>query len=172
MTEDLTREVFFHFHLFFQTIKEVRMSFTRSVHHIVFSTKRRKPYLREDIHSDLFSYIGGIVRKRNSMLMEAGGVEDHVHLLVSVHQSVALADLVRDIKSGSSRWIHDEHPGISGFSWQTKYGAFSVSCSMEEKVRQYILGQKEHHRKKTFQEEFRSLLDHHGFSYDERYMWE
>src|SRR5690606_19456495 len=126
----------------------------------------------EEIQSSLFAYMGGIVRERKGILMEAGGMADHVHLLVSMHQTTAVADLVRDIKSGSSRWMHEQDANFQRFSWQTKYGAFSVSLSMEETVQAYIRNQKEHHRKRTFQEEFRWLLDRHGFSYDERYMWE
>ena len=148
------------------------MSFVRIVHHIVFSTKNRKPWLDEEIQASMFAYMGGIVRERKGTLMEAGGMADHVHLLVAMHQTTSVADLVRDIKSGSSRWMHLRNEHHHGFAWQTKYGAFSVSLSMEETVQAYIRNQIEHHRKRTFQDEFRGMLDRHGFSYDERYMWE
>lgn len=148
------------------------MSFVRIVNHIVFSTKNREPWLEEDIQSPMFAYMGGIVRERKGTLMEAGGLADHVHLLVAMHQTTTVADLVRDIKSGSSRWMHERDDNFRSFAWQTKYGAFSVSLSMEETVQTYIRNQKEHHRKRTFQEEFRAMLDRHGFSYNERYMWE
>lgn len=104
--------------------------------------------------------------------MNAGGVADHVHLLATLHQTTPVADFVRDIKSGSSRWLHERDICFRKFTWQTKYGAFSVSLSMEETVRAYIQNQKEHHRKRTFQEEFKAMLDRHGITYDERYMWE
>ena len=148
------------------------MSFVRIVNHLVFSTKNREPWLEEEIQSSMFAYMGGIVRERKGTLMEAGGMADHVHLLVAMHQTTAVADLVRDIKSGSSRWMHERDTNFHSFAWQTKYGAFSVSRSMEETVCAYIRNQKEHHRKRTFQDEFRIMLDRHGFSYDERYMWE
>jgi REP element-mobilizing transposase RayT len=148
------------------------MSFVRSVHHIVFSTKNREPWITDDLKGNLYAYMGGILRERKCVLMDAGGMPDHVHLFVAMHQTISIADLVRDVKSGSSLWIHDEYPKRKGFAWQTKYGAFSVSLSMEEKVAAYIRNQKEHHRKQTFQEEFRAMLDRHGFEYDERYIWE
>lgn len=148
------------------------MSFVRIVNHLVFSTKNREPWLNEEIQSSLFAYMGGIVRERKGTLMEAGGMADHVHLLVAMHQTTTVADLVRDIKSGSSRWMHEQDVRFRGFAWQTKYGAFSVSLSMEETVHHYIRNQKEHHRKRSYQEEFRGMLDRHGFSYDERYLWE
>jgi REP element-mobilizing transposase RayT len=148
------------------------MSYVRSIQHIVFSTRNREPWLKEPIHSTLFEYMGGIVRKRKCRLLQAGGMPDHVHLLVAMHQTCTIADLVRDVKSGSSRWLHQTRMGYGGFAWQTKYGAFSVSLSMEETVDSYIQNQKAHHQKLTFQEEFRRMLDQHGFAYDERYMWE
>lgn len=148
------------------------MSFVRNMNHLVFSTKNREPWLKDDFQNTLYAYMGGIVREHKSILIEAGGTADHVHLLVALHQCVPIADLVRDIKSGSSRWMHTQSSDYMSFAWQTKYGAFSVSLSMEETVRNYIQNQKEHHRKKTYQDEFREMLDRHGFSYDERFMWE
>jgi REP element-mobilizing transposase RayT len=148
------------------------MSFIRSVHHIVFSTKSREPWITNEFEELLYAYMGGILRERKCILLEAGGMPDHVHLLVAMHQTISIADLIRDVKSGSSHWIHEKQAQAKGFAWQTKYGAFSVSLSMEQKVSAYIRNQKEHHRNRTFQEEFRSILDRHGFEYDERYIWE
>jgi REP element-mobilizing transposase RayT len=147
------------------------MSFVRNTHHIVFSTKHRKPCLTPSVRPELFAYMGGIARKRKSLLMEAGGIADHVHLLVAAHPTLCVSDLVRDIKSGSSRWMQENASTPQSFSWQSQYGSFSVSLSMEETVRAYIRSQEEHHRKQTFQDEFRILLKRHGFEWDERYVW-
>jgi REP element-mobilizing transposase RayT len=103
--------------------------------------------------------------------LEIGGVEDHVHMLVSMPATISLSKAMQLIKGGSSKWVHDTFPGCHLFAWQEEYGAFSVSVSQREKVVQYIKRQAEHHRKITFQEEFLALLQKHGIRYDERYLW-
>jgi REP element-mobilizing transposase RayT len=148
------------------------VSHSRNVQHIVFSTKERQPWISGDLQPDLYAYMGGIARKHRCVLMEAGGIADHVHLLMLVHSTVAIADLVRDVKSGSSRWVHDTFGNLKFFAWQSKYGAFSVSHSMENTVTAYIRNQATHHRKKSFKDEYRVLLERHGIEYDERYVWE
>lgn len=140
--------------------------------HIVFSTKNRKPFLTSPLVPRLYEYVAGIVRNEIGSLLTAGGTEDHVHLLVSFNKTVAVADAVRLIKSNSSRWIHDEFPKLDKFSWQTGYGAFAVSYSGLDRVKQYIAGQQEHHREKTFKEEFLAFLKRHNLQYDERYLWD
>ncbi len=140
--------------------------------HIVFSTKGREPWLTDELLPRLFAYIGGIVRAHGSVLVAAGGVPDHVHLLVSLSKESSIADLLREIKANSSRWIHETFPDLGGFHWQTGYGAFAVSYSDLDRVEQYVREQPEHHRERTFQEEFLALLRRHRIPFDERYLWD
>jgi len=102
----------------------------------------------------------------------AGGVADHVHLLVSLSREISVAVLLRLIKANSCKWIHETFPGQRRFAWQAGYGALAVSFSQIATVRRYIAGQAAHHRKITFQDEFRLFLQRHGIEYDERYLWD
>ncbi len=145
-------------------------SYTRLLYHVVFSTKHREPLITESWAADLYSYLGGIVRDRRGDLIAAGGVADHIHLLVRLAADRALSDVVRDIKAVSSGWRH-EH-GDSAFWWQTGYGAFTVSESGIEAVSRYIAYQPEHHRKMSFRDEYVALLRKHQVEYDERDLWE
>ena len=121
----------------------------------------------------LFEYIGGILRAEGCVLVAAGEMPDHLHLLVSLAKRLSILEALRIIKAGSSRWLHDRFPDVlSGFAWQAGYGAFSVSHSGLKDVRGYIRNQAEHHARRTFQEEFRILLDKHELEYDERYVWD
>lgn len=138
--------------------------------HIIFSTKNRVPDIDPNWQDRLYSYIGGTLRSQQCVLMAAGGVADHVHLLVSLSRTVCVADVVRDIKSSSSRWIHENFPNRKTFAWQSGYGAFSVSYSHLDQVRAYLTKQAEHHRTKTFQEEYREFLAKYQIEYDERYL--
>ena len=140
--------------------------------HVVFSTQSREPLIIPEIAQRLYEYIGGTLRGNKCSLLAAGGVPDHVHLLVSMSRELSVADLVRLMKSNSSRWIHDTFSKLHGFAWQAGYGAFSVSYSQLEGVKKYIAGQAEHHRTKTFQEEFRSFLRAHDLEWDEKYVWD
>jgi putative transposase len=140
--------------------------------HLVFSTKHREPWLTADLCPRLYPFIGGIVRDRKCVLVEIGGMPDHVHAFVSLGREMAVAHLIRDMKSVSSLWVHTEFPDRKGFAWQAGYGAFSVSESNVEAVRAYIREQAEHHRQRTFQEEFRLLLEKHKIEWDERYVWD
>ena len=140
--------------------------------HIVFSTKQREPWLTNELLPRLSDYSGGIVRAHGSALLAAGGMADHVHLIVSLGKELSIADLLREIKANSSRWIHETFPHLSGFHWQTGYGAFAVSQSRLESVKRYVGNQREHHRMRTFQEEFIELLKRHNFAYDEKYLWD
>jgi putative transposase len=139
--------------------------------HIVFSTKNREPFLTPELVERLYPYMGGILREMKAPLLQAGGIEDHIHLLVSLGRENAVADLVRVLKSNSSRWIHETFPERS-FAWQTGYGAFAVSYSNLDVVRAYIRNQAEHHRSRSFQDEYRDLLRKHGIEWDERYVWD
>jgi REP element-mobilizing transposase RayT len=141
-------------------------------HHIVFSTKGRQPWLKEDMRERLFQYFGGTIRGLDGVLIAAGGIEDHVHLLVSLSKTHALSDDLRDIKAESSAWIHKTYPSMKGFGWQVGYGAFTVSYSGLARVKEYIANQAEHHRERSFRDEFRALLQRHGIAFDERYIWD
>ena len=137
--------------------------------HLVFSTKNRVPFLTPEIRSRVHAYLGGCCRALDVVALEVGGVEDHLHAEIAHKPKHSLSDVVREIKKGTSIWIHEELK-IADFAWQEGYGAFSVSRSNQEAVRRYIQNQEEHHRKKTFEEEYRELLRAHGISFDERYL--
>jgi REP element-mobilizing transposase RayT len=119
----------------------------------------------------LFKYIGGILRNHSSSLSAAGGMPDHVHLLVSMARTFSVADVVRLIKSNSSGWFHNE-VRLPRFQWQTGYGAFAVSYSGIDAVKSYLANQAEHHRAQSFQDEFREILRRHELEWDERYVWD
>lgn len=147
------------------------MLITNLLYHVVFSTKSRKPLITESLCNEIHKYIGGIIRGEGGILLEIGGMPDHIHLALKFKADHSVADMMRRIKANSSKWVN-EHNKISGrFSWQSGYGAFTVSESQADAVIDYIRRQNEHHRKKTFQEEFVQLLDRHGIQYDERYIW-
>ena len=139
-------------------------------YHLIFSTKNRRPFIDESWRGRLHSFMGGAVRSLGGTPEVVGGMADHVHLLIGLRANHTLADVLRDIKSASSHWVHDA-VGVRGFAWQDGYGAFTVSSSLIEKVRSYIAHQEEHHRKKTFQEEYLEFLKQCGVEYDERYLW-
>lgn len=144
------------------------MSLTSLHFHVVFSTKERRPLINYAIRPDLHTYIGGIVRELNAKPVIIGGVADHVHLLISLPAALSVADCLRVVKANSSRWMNERG---HVFSWQTGYSAFTVSTSLISKVADYIRGQEEHHKKHSFQEELLALLQKHGVSFDEKYLW-
>lgn len=139
--------------------------------HFTWSTAGREPWIETDMCDDLYSYIGGIMKKKKAKLISAGGMSDHIHLYASMPSTISIADFVNAIKSNSSRWIHESSSRLRGFAWQEGYGAFSVSKSEEGRVVRYIANQQEHHRKRTFKEELIGLLERHGIEYDKRYIW-
>ena len=139
--------------------------------HIIFSTKNRLPDLSPTLASRLFPYLGGILKERKSVPLIINGPADHVHLLVAIPPAESLADLLRVLKTNSSRWVHQEFPALRNFGWQAGYAAFSVSGSRSAAVKQYIALQQEHHRRISFQEEFLTFLRKHGVAYDERDLW-
>lgn len=140
--------------------------------HLVFSTKNREPFLDDDIRDELHAYVGGIVKTQTGVLLKAGSVADHIHLLIAHPRTCAPSDLVQEIKTGSSKWVKTKGAPYAGFHWQGGYGAFSISPAHRLALEAYIAGQAEHHRTVTFQEEYRRLLDKYGVSFDERYVWE
>lgn len=139
-------------------------------YHLIFSTKDRIGYMHQDWRGRLHAYMGGIVNDLGGTPETIGGVEDHVHLLVGLRATHRLADVLREIKASSSKWVHEELKKTL-FSWQEGYGAFTVSPSQLEVVKRYIANQEEHHRKKTFQEEYLEFLKQSGAEYDEKYLW-
>jgi len=139
--------------------------------HFVFSTKNRVPLLDNTIHERLFSYIGGIIRELGGKLIEINSMPEHIHFYAYMPKTVSVSKFMEIVKTNSSKWVHDSFPNKDKFGWQDGYGAFSVSKSAEDTVIQYIRNQQEHHRKKSFQEEFIEFLNKHGIKYDENYIW-
>jgi putative transposase len=137
--------------------------------HIVFSTKERRRVIADPWRNELHAYIGGIMKDMNAVPEAVGGPGDHAHALVSLRATHSIAEIVRQMKRGSSEWIHRH--GVRQFQWQEGYAAFTVSPSHVNKVKRYIANQVEHHRRKTFEEEFVELLRLSETDYDERYLW-
>jgi REP element-mobilizing transposase RayT len=140
--------------------------------HLVFATKHRRETIGPDVEPRLYQYIGGIVRNQRGVLLAAGGMPDHTHLLVSWRPDESVSTLMRELKSESSRWMHKTFPALDAFAWQEGYSVFSVSRSMAETVDRYIRSQKEHHRTRTFMQELLELLRAHGVEFDERYVFD
>ena len=138
-------------------------------YHIVFGTKDHEPLITPVWRDRLRAYLGGVVRTLDGVPEEIGGVADHVHLLVGLRATHMLADVLREIKSVSSGWVHED-VGVSSFAWQEGYGGFTVSASQLAKVRAYIRQQEEHHRTRTFREEYLALLERNEVEFDERYL--
>lgn len=147
-------------------------SFISNLMHCVFSTKERRPFITPEIQTRLFQYIGGIARENKMKLLAAGGVDDHVHLLVSFPSTISVAKGMQLIKGGSSKWVHETFPKHSVFAWQEGYGAFSISVSDVQRTIEYINHQPEHHGKMDFKTEFLAFLKKHGIEYDERYIFD
>ena len=135
--------------------------------HIVFGPKRRRGSISSDIEEELSGYIGGVLKTDQCRLIKAGGMPDHIHLLVKLHSSVSIAKCVQKIKSNSSRWIKSKGVKYKNFKWQDGYAAFSVSYSQLPRVKEYIENQKKHHRKRNFKEELRALFAVHNLEFDE-----
>lgn len=141
--------------------------------HLVFSTKERQPFLRDIVlREEVHRYLGGILAQLDCQPLIIGGVEDHVHLLYAHSRTTTIADVVKELKRGSSVWLKSKAPSLAGFAWQGGYGVFSVGQSQVDDVRTYIGGQEEHHRKISFQDEFRRLLQRYEIAFDERYVWD
>ncbi len=152
--------------------RRVPQSFVCLNCHMVFSTKNRLPSIDRELAPRLYAYVGGIADSLGAKLVASAGTADHVHLVVSLGKATSTADAVRAIKSNSSGWIHKTFPKMRDFAWQTGYGAFAVSYSNLDQVKRYVANQEEHHRVRTFREEFLALLKRHNIPYDERYMWD
>lgn len=140
--------------------------------HIVFSTKERAPTLTPAIRPGLCAYLATVARNENCECLRVGGIADHVHLAVRISRTTAIADLVEKLKTSSSKWLKTQAPTLKDFSWQRGYGAFSVGPGDLDPLIAYIDKQEEHHRARTFQEEYRAFLNKYGLAFDERYIWD
>ena len=146
-------------------------TYTSLHYHVIFSTKNRIGWLKSEIESRVWAYIGGIARKHKMTALQVGGTDDHIHALVQAPPVYAPCEIAQFLKGDSSQWIHNEFSALWDFGWQDGYGAFTVSKSELVDVIRYIQNQREHHHKKTFQEEYLEFLQQHGIEYNERYLW-
>jgi REP element-mobilizing transposase RayT len=145
-------------------------SFTNLLYHLIFSTKDRRPIITLDYQPRLYDYIGGIIREVGGTSLGINGIEDHVHVVTKLRPDKALSDVLRVLKCNASGWMHDLFPSLAEFSWQRGYAAFTVSQSNVEEVSRYVAGQKEHHKKISFRDEFIGFLKENYIEYDERFV--
>ena len=139
--------------------------------HIIFSTKNRMPLLQSaELRSEVHAYLTATLQGLGCIPLQVGGVADHVHILCALSRRITIADLIRVLKTRSTKNLKEKGHGV--FGWQTGYGAFSVSQSARQSVLSYIAEQETHHRQMSFQEEFRALLNKHGIGFDGRYIWD
>jgi putative transposase len=142
------------------------------LYHIIYSTKNRRSTLAEEFRTTLYSYIGGVVGNRDGVLLEIGGMADHIHLLAKLSPKHAIMGVLRDVKSDSSKWLNEQQQLNQRFEWQAGDAAFSVSASQLDVVRTYIQNQEEHHRKLTFKDEFLALLRKHQIEFELKYVFD
>ncbi len=140
--------------------------------HLVFSTKNRERIITDAIRDSLHAYMATVLQHLGCPPVLINSVEDHVHILFELSRTVAVSSAVEDVKKASSKWIKTQGTEFAGFSWQAGYGAFAVSESNVDAVRQYVANQQEHHRTQSFQEEYRAFLERHRVGFDERYVWD
>jgi putative transposase len=140
--------------------------------HLVFSTKHRESWLGDGIREDLHAYMGGTLSGLGCIPIEINSEPEHVHVLFLLGRTISLSDAVGQFKTSSNNWLREKDPRLSNFYWQGGYGAFSVSQSGAEELRQYIRNQRQHHKRISFQEEFRAVLRRYEIEYDERYVWD
>jgi REP element-mobilizing transposase RayT len=147
-------------------------SLAKNLIHLVFSTKNRDPVLSEAVREPLCAYASAVLRDLDSHVIAMTAWHDHVHILFSLSKNHSLAQVVMEVKRATSKWIKTQGKGFAGFHWQNGYGAFSIGQSGVDEVTNYIANQAEHHRVKSFQEEFRSFLKRYEVEFDERYVWD
>ncbi len=147
-------------------------TFTKLTYHIIFSTKYRKHLIKGAFQKRLYEYIGGIIRAQNGHLIEIGGIADHVHILANFPPTKSISDTLRELKSNTSKWSNTQPECLHSFDWQKGYSAFSVSYSQIENVRSYITNQEEHHREKSFEEEYLLFLKLHNIPFEPHYVFE
>ncbi|MFZ4610521.1 MAG: IS200/IS605 family transposase [Gemmataceae bacterium] len=147
-------------------------SLARLYIHLIFSTKHREHLITDAVRNSLHAYMATVLQNLGCDPVLINSVEDHVHILFELSRTVSVSQAVEEVKKSSSKWIKTQGNEFINFAWQAGYGAFTVSESNTSSVRQYIANQQEHHRKKTFQEEYRLFLERHGLVFDERYVWD
>lgn len=140
--------------------------------HIIFSTKHRQPLINTDLKPRLYAYLTRVINEDFGRVLAINGTNDHVHILIDARTTTAPADMLRVIKSNSSGWVHKTFPEVHDFGWQDGYGIFTVSSSNKERVQVYIRNQEEHHRVRTFMEEFVDFLERHEIEYDPTTIWD
>jgi putative transposase len=143
--------------------------------HLIFSTKRREPLLTDPIRQSLHNYIAVVLQNFGCPADLINSVEDHIHILLELSRTASISQTVEEIKTTSSKWLKTQNtslPALTRFAWQSGYAVFAVSQSNVQSVRNYIANQREHHRAKTFMEEYRAFLEKHKIPYDERYVWD
>jgi putative transposase len=145
-------------------------SFVQFYTHIVFHTKNNKPLIKSEIENELYSYMGGILKSYKSNPIQIGGTDDHIHVLCTLPKTMALADLVEEVKKSSSKWIKSKGIEFQNFYWQDGYGGFSVGCFGVDEVKNYIINQKSHHKSQSSLEEYKVLLEAYGIPYEEKYL--
>jgi putative transposase len=150
----------------------VSQSLSNILLHIIFSTKNREPWIQPEIENELYAYLALVFRECNCPAILINGAADHVHALCVLSRTITVADLLETVKKRSSKWIKTQGAFYQNFAWQAGYGAFSLGESNKASAVKYIQNQKEHHRVKTFQEEFREFLKAYQISYDEKYVWD
>jgi putative transposase len=144
---------------------------TDLIYHIVFSTKNRSPIIHSGIQEDLYSYIAGIAKGQEALVIQIGGVADHVHIVLQLKPTHKLSEVIQKIKGHSSKWINQQNNTTTKFQWQEGYGVFTVSASQKPLVIQYVKEQEKHHKKITFKDELVMFLKRHHIEYDEKYIW-
>ena len=140
--------------------------------HLIFSTKNREPFITPEIETELHPYMASIFKGLKSPTLALNGTSDHIHALFSLSRTMKIADLVEEVKTESSKWIKTKGSEFRNFHWQRGYGAFSIGQSQVETLKRYIVQQKVHHQRVTFQDEYRKFLKSYGIDYDERYVWD
>lgn len=140
--------------------------------HIVFSTKKHFPFIKPEIETELYAYIGGTIKRIGGIPFMINGMDDHIHIFSTLPRTVALSKFVEDIKRNSSRWIKTKGAAYRNFTWQNGYAGFSVSSSKKDTVVRYIANQKEHHKTVSYKEEVLKFLQEYNIDYDERYLWD
>lgn len=139
--------------------------------HLIFHTKNNENFINADIESELYAYLGGLLKDIKCVPIKINGIENHIHILCIMSKNISLADLTEDVKRNSSRWIKTKGDKFKNFAWQGGYGGFSVSQSKADIVKQYIENQKEHHKTVSFKEEYVRFLEEYGIDFNEDYLW-
>ncbi|MCD8041736.1 MAG: transposase [Tannerellaceae bacterium] len=147
-------------------------SLTQIYVHIIFHIKNTNTVIKPEHCSELYAYMGSVIKNNDSMPFIINGTTDHVHMLCVLSKNIALSKLIQEVKQSSSRWIKTKHTYYRGFEWQGGYGAFSVSSSMVDKTVKYIQNQTEHHKRRTFREEYILFLKEYGMDYNEKFLWD